>query len=198
MITGDEKWIVYNNVERKRSWRKRDEPSLTTLKAGLTPRKVMLCVWWDWQGIVYYEFLPYNQTLGFNKYCSQLDRLKAAIDEKRPELNNRKVVFHQDNYARLYVSLQCRKKLVQLGWDLLPHPPYSPDLAPSNFHLFRSLQDSLNGKNFDSLKACKNHLEQFIAQKDATFWENGITHMKLPEKWQKVVEQNGIYIVEWI
>jgi len=80
---------------------------------------------------------------------------------------------------------------VQFDWNVLSHPPYLPDLAPSDDHLFRSLQNSLNGKNFDSLKACKNHLEQFISQKDAKFWENGI--MKIPQRWRKVVEQNGTY-----
>ena len=62
------------------------------------------------------------------------------------------------------------------------------------FHLFRSLQNSLNGKNFNSLEDCKWHLEQFFAQKDKKFWEDGI--MNLPEKWQKVVEQNGEYVVQ--
>jgi len=73
------------------------------------------------------------------KYCSQLDRLKAAIDKKRPELSNcHGVVFHQDN-ARPHVSLAKRQKLLQFGWNVLPHLPYSPDIAPSDFHLFRSL-----------------------------------------------------------
>ena len=49
-------------------------------------------------------------------------------------------------------------------------------------------------KNFNSLEDCKRHLEQFFAQKDKKFWEVGI--MKLHEKWQKVVEQNGEYIVQ--
>jgi len=58
VVTGDEKWIIYNNVERKRSWRKRNGPPL---KAGLHPKKVkVLCVWWDWKGILYYELLPNN------------------------------------------------------------------------------------------------------------------------------------------
>lgn len=88
-----------------------------------------------------------------------LDRLKAAIDEKCPKLANRKdVIFHQDN-ARPHVFLQTRQKLVQLGWDVLPHLPYSHDLAPSDYHLFRSLQNSLNRKNFNSLEVCKNHLD---------------------------------------
>ena len=47
VVTGDEKWIIYNNIERKRSWGKRNEPSLATPKANLHPKKIMLCVWWD-------------------------------------------------------------------------------------------------------------------------------------------------------
>ena len=80
-----------------------------------------------------------------------------------------------------------RQKLLQLGWEVLIHLPYSPDIATSDFHLFWSFQNSLNGKNFHSLEDCKRHLEQFFAQKDKKFWEDGI--IQLPEKWQKVVEQ---------
>ena len=87
-----------------------------------------------------------------------------------------------------------RQKLSQLGWEVLIHLPYTPDIAPSDLHLFRSLQISLNEKKFSSLEDCKRHLEKFFAQKDKKFWENGI--MKLPEKWQKVVEQKGEYVVQ--
>ena len=61
-------------------------------------------------------------------------------------------------------------------------------------HLVWPLQSSFNGKTVNSLKDCKMHLEQFFAQKDKKFWEDEI--MKLPGKWQKVVEQNGEYIVQ--
>ena len=87
-----------------------------------------------------------------------------------------------------------RQKLLQLGWEVLIYLPYSPDIAPLDFHLFWSLQNSLNGKNFNSLEDCKRHLEQFFAQKDKKFWENGI--MMLPEKWQTVVEQKGECVVQ--
>ena len=110
-----------------------------------------------------------------------------------PELVNRKcIIFHQDN-TRPHASLMTKQKLLQLGWEVLIHPPYSPDIAPSDFHLFWSLQNSLNGKNVNSLEDCKRHLEQFFAQKDKKFWEDGI--MKLPEKWHKVVEQKGEYFL---
>ena len=145
-------------------------------------------------GVLYYELLLENQMINSNKYCSQLDQLKAALDEKHPELVNRKhKIFHHD-YTRPQVSLMTRQKLLQLGWEVLIYPPYSPDIAPSDFHLFRSLQNSLNGKKFNPLEDCERHLEQFFAQKDKKFWEDGI--MKLTEKWQKVVEQKGEYVVQ--
>jgi histone-lysine N-methyltransferase SETMAR len=132
IVTGDKNWIVYNNVERTRSRGRQDERPLSTPKAELHQMKVMLCIWWDWKGILHYDLLLRNQTVNSDVYCSQLDRLKAAIDQKRPELVNRKgVVFHHDN-ARPHVSLATRQKLMQLGWDVLPHPPYSSDLAPSD------------------------------------------------------------------
>ena len=144
--------------------------------------------------VLYYEHLPESQTTNSNKYCSQLDQLKTALDKKHLELVNRKHrIFLQDN-AWLHVSLMTRQKLLKLGWEVLIHLPYSPDIAPSDFHLFRSLQNSLNGNNFSSLKDCKRHLEQFFAQKEKKFWEDRI--MKLPAKWQMVVEQNGEYVTQ--
>ena len=109
-------------------------------------RSFLLSVQWDYKGIVYFELLPSNRTINSVVYIEQLTKLSNAVEEKRPELTNRKgVVFHHDN-ARLYTSLVTRQKLLELGWDVLPHPPYSPDLAPSDYFLFRSLQNSLNKK----------------------------------------------------
>lgn len=194
LITGDEKWIRYENIVRKRSWGKRGERSQTTAKPGLTLNKVMLSIWWDWKGIVYYEVLLPGETIDSDLYCQQLIRLKQAIEKKRPELINRKgIVYHHDN-ARPHTSLMTRQKLRELGWEVLMHPPYSPDLAPSDYHLFRSLQNSLNGLKLTSKEACENHLSQFFAQKTQKFYTDGI--MALPEKWQKVIEQNGTYFVQ--
>ena len=74
------------------------------------------------------------------------------------------------------------------------HPPYSSDLVPLDYYSFRSLQNSLNGKSFNGDEAVKSHLVQFFADKDQKFYERGI--MKLPERWQKVIEQNGKYIID--
>ena len=76
----------------------------------------------------------------------------------------------------------------------MPHPPYSPDLAPSDYHLFRSLKNHLNGKTFNTNEAVKNELIQFFASKNQTLYESGI--MKLTERWHKVIKQNGQYIID--
>ena len=71
----------------------------------------------------------------------------------------------------------------------MPDAPYSPDLAPSDYHLFCLLQNHLNGKTFDP-----NELIQFVASKNQTFYESGI--MKLTQGWKRVIEQNGQYIID--
>ena len=119
---------------------------------------------------------------------------EASLNEKHPELVNINCrIFHQDN-SRPHVSLMTRQNLLQLGWEVLIHLPCSLDISPSNFYFFWSLQNSLNGKNFNFLEDCKRYLKQFLAQNDQEFWEDGI--VKFPEKWQKIVEQNGEYIVQ--
>lgn len=79
LIMGDEKSILYNNVD-KRSWGERNEAPLITPKVSQHLEKVMLCIWWDWKGILHYGYLPSNTTLDFTVYSTKLDRLKAAID----------------------------------------------------------------------------------------------------------------------
>ncbi|GFW70633.1 mariner Mos1 transposase [Trichonephila clavipes] len=84
MMTRDEKWVPYDNTVRKRSWSKLGETAQTVAKPGLTVKKVLLCIWWYWKGIIYYELLPYGQTLNSDIYCQQLDHLKLAIDQNWP------------------------------------------------------------------------------------------------------------------
>ena len=63
-----------------------------------------------------------------------------------------------------HTFLVTRQKLLELGWDVLPHPPYSPDLAPSDYFLFRSLQNSLNDENFNNDDDIKSYLIQFFVK----------------------------------
>ncbi|GFV37243.1 mariner Mos1 transposase [Trichonephila clavipes] len=125
-------------------------------------------------------------------YCHQLDKLNDALQQKRSELINRKgVVFHQDN-VRPHTSLVTRQKRLQLEWDTTAHSPHSPGLAPSDYYLFRSLQNFLDGKTFTSNEEVKNHLDQLFASKDQIFYEREI--MLLPQRWQKVLDPRTVNI----
>ena len=68
IITGDEKWMMYDNNVRKISWSKPGEASQTVAKPVLRPRKVMPSILWDWKGIVHHELLERGQTTNLTFY----------------------------------------------------------------------------------------------------------------------------------
>ena len=65
-------------------------------------------------------------------YVNLLDQLHLKICGKRPALARKKVMFHQDN-AHTYTCVVVMVKIYELRCELLPHPPYSPGVAPSDF-----------------------------------------------------------------
>jgi len=114
-------------------------------------------VWWDFKSVIFYKLLPSGRTIDSTVYCLQLTKLDQAIRTK-PEMANRKdVIFYHDN-ARSHTSLVTRNKLLRLGWDVLPYPALFTGSSTSNYHLFRSLQNSLNGKTFNNEETVKSGL----------------------------------------
>nr|XP_031834418.1 histone-lysine N-methyltransferase SETMAR-like [Nomia melanderi] len=144
MMTGDEKWVTFDNIMRKRSWSKRGQTARTVAKPQLTARKESCCV------------LPDN--------------------------------------ARPHTSIVTRQKLRDLGWEVFMHPPYSLDLALSDYQVFLVLQNFLSDKKLASRKDCENRLLDFFVNKNQDFYNRGI--MKLPLKWQQIIEQNGAYLTQ--
>jgi len=86
LITGYEKCITYDINVWKRSWSTRDEASQTIAKLGLTPKKVLLYVWWNWKGIVHYELLSPSKT-DSDLYCQQLIRYDWSDQFKKSGQN---------------------------------------------------------------------------------------------------------------
>lgn len=192
IVTGDEKWIHYDNPKRRKSWVKPGQPSTPVAKQNIHGFKVLLCIWWDQKGVIYYELLKPNETITGNLYQLQLMRLSHALKEKRPEYRERhdKVILLHDN-ARPHVAKPVKTYLETLKWDILPHPPYSPDIAPSDYHLFRSMAHGLAEQKFSSYEDCQKWVNSWIASKDENFFRRGIR--VLPERWQKVVDSDGKY-----
>ncbi len=102
------------------------------------------------------------------------------------------ILLH-DN-ARPHTPNQTKKCLSELNFEVLPHPPYSPDMPPTDFHIFRSLQHFLAEKIFNDIEEAKNCLHDFFASKHWDFYYNGMH--KLKQRWRKISLSNGLYITD--
>jgi hypothetical protein len=71
----------------------------------------------------------------------------------------------------------------ELDWEILPHPPYPPDLAPSDYQLFRSLCNNIRGVPFNNNAELQNWLDDFFTANPADIFKCGIEY--LPERWGK-------------
>jgi len=91
--------------------------------------KVLASIFWDQDGILLNDYLPKGQTINAEYYSSLL------LKEKRRGKVTKGVLFFHDN-APAHRALATQNKLAYLGFQCLDHPPYSPDLAPSDYHLF--------------------------------------------------------------
>lgn len=192
IVTGDEKWIHYDNPKRKKSWVNPGQASTSQPKRNIHGLKLLLCIWWDHQGVVYHELLKPNETVTAEVYKRQLIALNDELLRKRPSIasNRRKVILLHVN-ARPHIGKTVKETLLQLHWEILPHPAYSPDIAPSDYHLFRSMQHGLAGTRFKNAEEVRKWVDDWIASKPISFYRDGIA--KLPERWEKVVQNNGQY-----
>jgi len=68
IVTGDEKWIFFENPKRKKSWVDPGAPSTSTARPNRFDKKTMLCVWWDQEGVIYYELLKSGETVNAHRY----------------------------------------------------------------------------------------------------------------------------------
>ena len=148
----------------------------------------MLSVWWGVKGIIYWELLPDGCTVTADLYCQQLDRVAQKLKGKHD-----RIYFLHDN-ARSRVAKSTREKLLELGWVTILHPAYSPDLALTDYHLFRSLSNHLREKKFDDESSLKMDLVDCFSQKSPDFCKRGI--FTLPERWRQVVHSDGACIIE--
>ena len=122
IVTRDETWSIPTTPSAKNHV-KPGQPAKSTVKPNIHGAKVMLCIWWDQKGVLYYELLKSGETINGERYRPQLIRLKRTIAEKRPEYATRydAIIFHHDN-ARPHVAIPVKNYLENSGWDLKMRP----------------------------------------------------------------------------
>ena len=82
-------------------------------------------------------------------------------------------------------------KINEQQWERQIHPLYSPDIAPSEYHLFASLAHLLAGRTFVDLRDLRNGLKSYFDHKSVDFYRRGLE--LLPIKWRKIVLYNSFY-----
>ena len=108
------------------------------------------------------ELLPENTTIKAIRYHVQREKLESEVIKQG--LFSGKIYFQHDN-AKSHISKIVTENIAEFGWELLPHPPYSPDLATSDYHLIITFYYYLRGKNFENEGVLKIELEKYFDSK---------------------------------
>jgi len=114
-------------------------------------------------------------TIMADRYQQQLTNLSDALEEKRTftSQGRRKVILLHNN-SRPHVMKTTQGHIFALGWKLLPHAAYSPDMAPSDCYLIRSLQHHMVDTYFVRFEEIRKCIDDFIASKPVGFYRQGI------------------------
>lgn len=194
IITGDETWVFGYDVETKvqsSQWKSRNSPRPKKARQVKSKVKVMLTVFFDWKGVVYYEFLPQGQTINRFVYLQTLRKLREAVRKKRPELwESGDWVLHHDN-APVHSALLIREFCKKNAMTVIPQPAYSPDLAPADFFLFPKLKTPLKGQRFDTVEEIKEKSLEVLNSITENEFSRSFEEWK--RRWGKCIASQGEY-----
>ena len=144
-----------------------------------------MITFWDRRDIIHSELLEREESMRADLYCQILHRVKQKLRNRRIPV----ILFH-DN-AKPHTAKMTKKWLEDAGWEVLEHPPYSLDLASSDYHLFRSMEHFFRGKKFQNVKEIEQNLQNFFESKNREFYRRGI--FMLPDLWLNVIDSEFDY-----
>jgi histone-lysine N-methyltransferase SETMAR len=179
IFTRDETWVVHSSPESKPesiTWKHPHSPVRKKLKIVQSPGKVTATVFWEVHGVLLVDFTPPGST-NADAYQETLKRLKEVIRRKRPGLLTKGlgVLLLHDN-SRPHSAAATVNLWNSWGWEILPHPPYSPDFAPSAFHLFPKTKKHLRGQRFHSTEDVQNEAKKWLRAQDDIFSMKDLTN----------------------
>jgi histone-lysine N-methyltransferase SETMAR len=193
IITGDEMWCYHYEPESKwqsMEWQHANSPSEKKFKTQPPAGKVICTVFLDRKGVILLDFLEPKQTINSDRYIATLTKLKAQISRVR--LEKKATLLLQHDKARPHTSLKTMRHVAECSWTVLSHPPYSLDLAPSDFDLFGPMKDGLCGQHFPGSDAVITAVRKWVASAGADFYEHSL--QALVQCWQKCVASGDDYV----
>lgn len=192
IVTGDASWMYFYQPESKKSskqWKRSDSPTPTKLKQEKSADKVLYSFFWDHKGIVLKEPTPPGVTITKTYYANILvNELHQEIKKQWRGLISAGVILQHDN-APAHTSHLVFSTIHILKYELLRHPPYSPDQAPSDYFLFPVLKDYLKGRHYSDRSSLGSSVYQCLNSMSKDDFTAAI--QKLPERWQKCISAEG-------
>ena len=180
LVTGDETWLHHWDPDTKKEsmqWKRQQGNSHGVL--GLQRDyidRLQAC---------------FNTSITGEYYANVIKQLRVAITENRRGKLAAGVLLLHDN-APLHKSRVAQAAIRECKFEQLNHPPYSPELAPSDYYLFRNLKSHLRGTRFQDDDELKAATEAWFEDQIDDFYFKGIDCLK--EKWAKCIEVKGDYI----
>jgi len=133
IITVDESIVYAYDPKTKlqfSQWKSPGSPRSKKAHMQKSKLKTVLICFFDQEGIVHREFVPPGKTVNVDFYCNVLRRLRENVRRKRPQKwQNQNFIIHHDN-APAHRSFKVSQFLAKNNMTVIPHPPYSPNLAP--------------------------------------------------------------------
>jgi len=197
IVTGDETWVKFANVETKeqsRQWTHTHSPNKPRkFKQSFANIKLIATVFWDRKGVLLIEFMEPGTTITSETYCETLKKLCRATENKRRRMLTSGVVLLHDN-ACPHTAARTRALLQKFHWDLFNHPPYSPDLALSDFHLFSRMKVCLGTQHLrvKTNEELMDGVKDWLSSQLATFYDVRI--VKLVSRYDKCLNSERNYV----
>ena len=119
--------------QQSMQWKYADSPIVKKFKACPSAGKVMVTIFRDCQGVVMLDFLEPGQTINGRYNAEELERLRGELKAKRHGKLSKRVLLLQ-NKAQALIFQIAVAAAEKCGDQFLPHPPNSPDLAPSYYY----------------------------------------------------------------
>ena len=111
IVTCDEKWIYLRNPDTSNQWLDVGDPGLPVAKRGRFEKKIMLCVWWNYEGVIHFELVLNGRSINAELYSEKLDRMYDKLKEKYPALINRNRALLQQDNAKPHTAIQTKEKI---------------------------------------------------------------------------------------
>ena len=136
----------------------------------------------------YAELFTQEKYNNWSVLCKLARQAENRHPWKRLGKPSKGVLLQQDN-TRVHTCKVAIDAVERNGYVLIPHPAYSPDLAPSDFFLFPNLKKDIRGRHFRSEEEVVKAVEEWVNGKDPDFFSPGL--MALEHRWSKCITLEG-------